>query len=647
MAADGGHTTCQLPSLWLKGLQGTRQAGQQPVMPGQEVGSNHYDVVVIGAGSGGLTAAKTAARFGARALLVERLPRLGGDCTWFGCVPSKALIRCAHAAHEARNGGRFGVAGVDPEAVRTDWQKVKQHIKSCQEKIYKQDDSPEVLQASGVHVRLGYHASFVDARTLQLTPVDETQGRELVSAAHFILCTGASPSLPPLAGLDKVPYLTYAPWQVVGRKGIMRAAVEQNERAKSLRSSVKKDLADSDAGRKSELPFGYSSGRLYRHWVFAVMSTVWLLRGTCLMLPAAGLKIVFIHLVWLTAIYFMCYASRNHPGDRRWDVMFCICGFFMAKWVTESTRLFKTHLHYPAHMLSADSIAAFCVLQHTFVFMGTNSAVLVVWNVCVMFLSDLAIEKVIRDDLMIVCLLTFILNALLEKSQAESMAAQAEALVQRRERLEQQKQHLQQCLSLVFSRIKAPVMLAKSELATTASYKQKVKCSVERFDQIWALLTGLRKELEMEFLDPEPLGHAGRPTVGSLDCYGPLLHPIAVPASSAASTVMDRPAHEANADCSWQELDSVDLSARVLMGGDELRTQRLEVSVGSTSSSSLMHVLGSEDKLQGTFENWLQHSVNALYNEQQPPKLPEDCYFELPFLGAIMRASAVQVVATQ
>ncbi|CAJ1458088.1 unnamed protein product [Effrenium voratum] len=52
-------------------------------------------------------------------------------------------------------------------------------------------------------------ASFVDARTLQLTPVDETQGRELVSAAHFILCTGASPSLPPLAGLDKVPYLTY------------------------------------------------------------------------------------------------------------------------------------------------------------------------------------------------------------------------------------------------------------------------------------------------------------------------------------------------------------------------------------------------------------------------------------------------------
>ena len=103
------------------------------------------------------------------------------------------------------------------------------------------------------------------------------------------------------------------------------------------------------------------------------------------MLPAAGLKIVFIHLVWLTAIslklacrlqflrqlcilfsfgpaqvartrfqarkqagdtlagaqaiYFMCYASRNHPGDRRWDVMFCICGFFMAKWVTEAPGL--------------------------------------------------------------------------------------------------------------------------------------------------------------------------------------------------------------------------------------------------------------------------------------------------------------------
>jgi phytoene dehydrogenase-like protein len=47
---------------------------------------------VVGAGSGGLTAAKTAARFGAKVLLVERLPRLGGDCTWFGCVPSKVRM---------------------------------------------------------------------------------------------------------------------------------------------------------------------------------------------------------------------------------------------------------------------------------------------------------------------------------------------------------------------------------------------------------------------------------------------------------------------------------------------------------------------------------------------------------------------------
>eukprot|EP00913_Durusdinium_trenchii_P003115 g2879.t1 len=165
-----------------------------------------YDVVVVGAGSGGLTAAKTAARFGAKTMLVERLPRLGGDCTWFGCVPSKALIRCAHAFHEARSKAQLlGVEGIETEKLQCNWQKVKEHIKSCQDFIYKEDDSPEVLETAGVTVRVGCHASFLDSKTIQLTSGDTgAEPVETVFAEHFILCTGASPVLPPVKGLEDV-----------------------------------------------------------------------------------------------------------------------------------------------------------------------------------------------------------------------------------------------------------------------------------------------------------------------------------------------------------------------------------------------------------------------------------------------------------
>ena len=68
-----------------------------------------YDLVIIGAGAAGLIAARFAARLGARVLLAER-DRIGGDCTWTGCVPSKSLIRVAKAAHEVRTAQRFGLA---------------------------------------------------------------------------------------------------------------------------------------------------------------------------------------------------------------------------------------------------------------------------------------------------------------------------------------------------------------------------------------------------------------------------------------------------------------------------------------------------------------------------------------------------------
>ena len=64
-----------------------------------------YDLVIIGAGSGGLIAAEFAVKLGATTALVEK-DRIGGDCTWTGCVPSKALLRAAKAAHDVRTGSQ-------------------------------------------------------------------------------------------------------------------------------------------------------------------------------------------------------------------------------------------------------------------------------------------------------------------------------------------------------------------------------------------------------------------------------------------------------------------------------------------------------------------------------------------------------------
>src|SRR5260370_35772418 len=74
---------------------------------------DHYDLVVIGAGSGGLVAARFAAQLGATVALAER-NRIGGDCTWTGCVPSKALLKAAKITHEVRTASHSGVISSAP-----------------------------------------------------------------------------------------------------------------------------------------------------------------------------------------------------------------------------------------------------------------------------------------------------------------------------------------------------------------------------------------------------------------------------------------------------------------------------------------------------------------------------------------------------
>ena len=121
-----------------------------------------YDLVVIGAGAAGLIAARFAARLGARVLLAER-DRIGGDCTWTGCVPSKALIGVAKAAHEIRTAQRFGL---DAGSCTVDMTQVRDYVQRKVQDIY-EPTSPEALKREGIDVALG-SASFENARTLRI-----------------------------------------------------------------------------------------------------------------------------------------------------------------------------------------------------------------------------------------------------------------------------------------------------------------------------------------------------------------------------------------------------------------------------------------------------------------------------------------------
>ena len=155
-----------------------------------------YDIVIIGAGAGGLIAARFANQLGARVLLVER-DRIGGDCTWTGCVPSKSLIRVAKAAHEIRTAQRFGVQA---SLFRVDMAAVRDYVRRKVEQIY-EPTSPAALEREGIEVALG-SASFDGPDALRIA-------ERVVVGRRYLVCTGAAPFTPDLPGLAETPHLTY------------------------------------------------------------------------------------------------------------------------------------------------------------------------------------------------------------------------------------------------------------------------------------------------------------------------------------------------------------------------------------------------------------------------------------------------------
>jgi pyruvate/2-oxoglutarate dehydrogenase complex dihydrolipoamide dehydrogenase (E3) component len=156
-----------------------------------------YDIGVIGGGAAGLTVASGAAQLGAKTLLVEKDPHLGGDCLHYGCVPSKTLIRTAQAYHTMKHSQAFGLPSMDLPPV--DFSKIRERIQSVIATIQKHD-SEERFCSLGADVAFG-ESAFVDDHSIQLN------GR-VISAKTWVVTTGSSPDHPPIEGLDKTPYIT-------------------------------------------------------------------------------------------------------------------------------------------------------------------------------------------------------------------------------------------------------------------------------------------------------------------------------------------------------------------------------------------------------------------------------------------------------
>lgn len=155
-----------------------------------------FDLVIIGGGSAGLLAGQVAPKIGLKAALIERA-RLGGDCLWTGCVPSKALLASAKAAHTIRHADKYGLPAT---ALKVDTGQVWRRIHDIQESIATTDDSPERYRALGVDVILG-DAAVVDQHTVGA-------GERTVTARYILICTGSRPAAPPIEGLEEIGYLT-------------------------------------------------------------------------------------------------------------------------------------------------------------------------------------------------------------------------------------------------------------------------------------------------------------------------------------------------------------------------------------------------------------------------------------------------------
>ena len=158
----------------------------------------NFDVVVIGGGTAGLVTASGCARLGRKVALIER-ERLGGDCLWTGCVPTKALVASARLAHQMRHADLYGLEPVTP---RITPKAIMESMREQRRRISHHDD-PEKFRALGIDVIEG-KARLASRSTVAV-------GGRILQAKDIVIATGARTAVPPVEGLadylDHVSFL--------------------------------------------------------------------------------------------------------------------------------------------------------------------------------------------------------------------------------------------------------------------------------------------------------------------------------------------------------------------------------------------------------------------------------------------------------
>lgn len=156
----------------------------------------NFDIVVVGGGAAGLFAASVANTLGAKTCLLDR-ERLGGDCTWFGCVPSKALLKSGEVAHNFKKAYKFGIKINGGYNLNSD--DVMSHVGDIVREVAKHEEASD-FEKKGIKVIFGA-PRFTGPLTIAIGD------KELVSK-KIIICTGSHPMVPPIEGLKSIDYLT-------------------------------------------------------------------------------------------------------------------------------------------------------------------------------------------------------------------------------------------------------------------------------------------------------------------------------------------------------------------------------------------------------------------------------------------------------
>ena len=158
--------------------------------------ADRYDLVIVGMGSGGMVAAEFASTLDVKVAIVER-DRVGGDCLWTGCVPSKTLIASSKVAHRMRTAGAFGIEAVEP---KVDSARVFERIRAVQRQIAETDDNAQRYRDMGVDVLFG------PARLT--SPNEVAVNGSSVEGRFILLATGSRPVVPSIEGLEQAGFLT-------------------------------------------------------------------------------------------------------------------------------------------------------------------------------------------------------------------------------------------------------------------------------------------------------------------------------------------------------------------------------------------------------------------------------------------------------